>query len=192
MNTGANEGALQRMKKETLIDFLTADEAGTSVDVHLRIAFTDDWFDDDRYASKQHWMHLMLANSITVDEDGDRVLNAFAERALADFYKEVAIAAAFGRLKEAVTMLLIAAEEVNCLIDYGVDPVPLQEEVDDRFLAITETAVGAQRPELFQHLLESRLYGEYPLRLARLADTEEQRRSLRARVEDDQTPRISP
>ncbi len=187
MNTEQMKALLQRMKKETLIDFLTEEmKAGTSVDVHLRIAFTDDWFDDDRYASKQHWMHLMLANSITVDEDGDRVLNAFAERALADFYKEVAIAAAFGRLKEAVTMLLIAAEEVNCLIDYGVDPVPLQEEVDDRFLAITDTAAEEQRCELFQYLLENRLFGEYPLTLAlRLADTEEQRASLRVRVEDD-------
>jgi len=187
MNTEQMKALLQRMKKETLIDFLTAEmEAGTSVDVHLRIAFTDDWFDDDRYASKQHWMHLMLANNITVDEDGDRVLNALAERALADFYKEVAIATAFGRLKEAVALLLIADEEINGLIDYGVDPVPLQEEVDDRFLAITDTAAEEQRCELFQYLLENRLFGEYPLRLAlRLADTEEQRAALRARVEDD-------
>ncbi len=187
MNTEQMKTLLQGMTKETLIDFLTEEmKADTSAYVHLRIAFTDDWFDDDLFASKQHWMQLMLANSITVDHDGDRVLNAFAERALADFYKEVAIAAAFGRLKEAVTMLLIAAEEIKALIDYGVDPVPLQEEVDDRFSAITETASKEQRTELFQYLLEHRFFDEYPLHLAlRLADTEEQRSALRARVEHD-------
>jgi hypothetical protein len=187
MTTDELRALAEGQDKETLIEFLVEEmKAGTSVDVHLHIAFSDDWFDEDRYASKQRWMALVLANSITVDEDGERVLNTFAERALADFYQEVAIATAFGRLKEAVALLLIADEEISALVDYGVDPIPLQEEVDDRFLAITDIAVGKQRTELFQHLLESRLPGEYPLRLAlRLADTDEQRRALRARVEHD-------
>ena len=187
MTTDELRALAEGQDKETLIEFLVEEmKAGTSVDVHLHIAFSDDWFDEDRYASKQRWMALVLANSITVDEDGERVLNTFAERALADFYQEVAIATAFGRLKEAVALLLIADEEISALVDYGVDPIPLQEEVDDRFLAITDIAVGEQRTELFQHLLESRLPGEYPLRLAlRLADTDEQRRALRARVEHD-------
>ena len=144
MTTDELRSLAEGQDKETLIAFLVKEmKAGTSVDVHLRIAFSDDWFDEDRYASKQRWMALVLANSITVDEDGERVLNTFAERALVDFYQEVAIATAFGRFKEAIALLLIADEEISALVDYGVDPIPLQEEVDDRFLAITDIGSGS-------------------------------------------------